>query len=490
MGLVRSKYIAFVFGAGAQTDAYNAAFELPDIISYFLVGGVASISLVTMLNRYREAKDEQGGDRALVIVLNAMLIVLTIGIVVAEVLAPLYTHYKFPGFDPAKAAMCVKLTRIVLPAQLFFFAGGVLASKMLVRKVFLYQAITPLIYNAGIIAGGVFFAHRFGIYSLAIGVLAGVIVGPMGLNAWAALRSGLRWQPIFNLRHPAFLEWLKLSLPLMAGVSLVMADKWILTTFASYDSGGITRLTFAKTLFIAPMGILGQAAGAASLPFFAALYSQRKHTEFAAAVNRSSTRVMAASLLLAAWMAATATPLVDLLFRGGAFSPEAARATATYFVVFTLSIAAWTAQAIYARAFYAAGNTLTPAISGTIVTVLSIPVYYLLFHHIGLIGLAVASDIGITTHALVLATLLHRSKLARVTGLEWGELARSLAAAIASYAGIYALLRFVHLAHSHRNDVLLLALSSIVWLALCWAVLAITGSKLPKQLLSRGKAAA
>ena len=49
LGLVRTKYIAFVFGAGRATDAYNAAFNLPDMINYFLVGGVASITLVSML---------------------------------------------------------------------------------------------------------------------------------------------------------------------------------------------------------------------------------------------------------------------------------------------------------------------------------------------------------------------------------------------------------------------------------------------------------
>ena len=65
MGLVRSKYIAYIFGAGRLTDAYNAAFEMPDMISYFLVGGVASIALITMLSRYREAGDEEGADRAL-----------------------------------------------------------------------------------------------------------------------------------------------------------------------------------------------------------------------------------------------------------------------------------------------------------------------------------------------------------------------------------------------------------------------------------------
>ena len=228
LGLVRTKYIAYVFGAGTTTDAYNAAFNLPDMISYFLVGGVASITLVNILSRYREAGDDAGADRALSIVLNAMLVVLGTGILLGEILAPYYTATFFPKLNHETAALCTHLTRLLLPAQLFFFVGGVLGSRLLVRKIFLYQAITPLIYNLGIILGGVLLSGSLGIDSLAWGVLAGAFVGAAALNLFGAVRGGLRYTPVFNLRHPAFLEWLRLSLPLMIGVSLAMADKWIL----------------------------------------------------------------------------------------------------------------------------------------------------------------------------------------------------------------------------------------------------------------------
>lgn len=484
LGLIRVKYINYIFGAGHQTDAYNAAIEMPDMLAYFLVGGVASISLVTILDRYRAAGDEEGGDRAISIVLNAMIVVFGAAILLAEIFAPLYVHWKFHGFTPENAALTTSLTRILLPAQLFFFIGGVIGSKLLVRKIFIYQAITPLIYNLGIILGAVFLSRRFGIYSLVIGVLAGVILGPAALNAFGAARVGLRYHPIFNFRHPAFVEWLRLSLPLMLGVSLITADKWILSFFASYDTGGISRLTVAKSLFNAPMGILGQAAGAASLPFFSSLFSQQRHGDFAAAVNRAVSRVVAASLIAAAWMIALAPPIVDI-FRGGAFNRADAAETTQYFAIFAISLALWTAQGIYARAFYAARNTLTPAIAGSIITLLAIPVYRLFFHTVGMAGLAIASDVGILTHTLTLAILLHRRKLVPITGLEGGELARSFLAACISFAGVYACVRFLPHGHGYSGDLAIISIASLVWAALCWLVLKLTGSTLPRQLLSR-----
>jgi putative peptidoglycan lipid II flippase len=493
LGLVRTKYIAHVFVTGPETDAYNAAFQLPDMLAYFLVGGVASISLVTILNRYAHAGDEEGGDRALSIVLNAMVVVLSMAIIIAEFAAPLYTHYFFPGFVPPVAALCTSLTRILLPAQLFFFIGGVLGSKLLARRIFLYQALQPLVYNLGIILGAVFLSARFGIYSLAIGAMAGVIAGPAALNAFGAYRNGLRYKPILSLRHPAFLEWLRLTVPLMIGVSLVTADKWILSHFASADSGAITRLTYAKTLFNAPIGILGQAAGAASLPFFSALFAQDRLTGFAAAVNRAASRILAVSLLAGAWMIALASPIVDL-FRGGSFSRADAHATAAYFVIFSFSIALWTVQGIYARAFYAARDTRTPAVAGWIVTLATIPVYKLLFAHFGVIGLAFASDIGIAVQTLTLAILLHTRGLVFVwrpagrsdaTGLEWAEIARAMAAAAAGFAGAAGCVRLIRVPTSHIGDLTLLISGTLAWLILCWAVLAATGSALPRQIMRR-----
>lgn len=484
LGLVRTWYINATFGAGPATDAYNAAFQLPDMLSYFLVGGVASISLLTILNRYRQAGDEAGADHALLIVLNGVAVVLGAAIVVAEIFAPVYTRIAFHDFSPESAALCTHLTRIILPAQLFFFAGGVLGSRLLVRKIFLYQAFGPLVYNLGIILGGVVLSRSIGIDSLAYGVVAGMVLGPAGFAAFGAYRSGWRYKFVFNIGHAVFREWLKLSLPLMMGVSLTYADKWILSYYSSAVPGGLSRLTVAKSLFNAPMTILGSAAGAASLPFFASLFAQGRGFDFAHAVNRSVSRVMATALLAGAWMIALSVPIIDL-FRSGRFSPADAAETSRYFTIFAVSIALWSAQAIYSRSFYAAGNTLTPAIAGWSVTLVSIPIYALLFQGMGVTGLAIASDIGMAISTITLAVLLHKYRLVHIQGLEYGELARALLASLLSYGGIAICLQTLHLAKGHQADFISIAVGTLVWLGISGAVLVATGSKLPNQLLRR-----
>jgi len=490
IGLVRTKYIAYLFGRTAAADAFNSAFQLPDMISYFLVGGAASITFVTMLTRYRDEGRDAEGERAMSVILTTMALILSVAIGLAEWLAPLFGRLLLTGFktDPAKALLWVQLTRILLPAQLCFLAGGVFGSVLLVRKQFSVQAIASLMYGAGPIIGGVLLAHALGVHSLAIGTVAGAFLGPFLLNAVGAHRVGMRYRPILDWSNPGLHEWARMSVPLMLGVSLVSADGWIINYFASYSAGAISLLTYAKSLFNAPVA-LGQAAGAASLPFLASLYGQGNDAEgrapFARAVNASVSRILAFSILLSAFMIAMALPLVDVLLRGGAFHRSDSGTMAVYLGIFSISLCLWSAQAIYARAFYAAGNTLTPMIAGTVVTLISLPVYWSLYRSIGPAGLAVASDVGILIQTLALVVLLHRRGMVPFTGLEFGEIWRSLFAAAAGYAALIGLRHFLPQSTSRLYELGLLVIATIVWVGVSALALKVTGSALPDQLTAR-----
>src|SRR3989441_3464337 len=340
-----------------------------------------------------------------------MTTVLLIGTCLAEIFTPQFERWMFHGFTPQQLQLCVHLTRILLPAQIFFYVGGVISAVLLSHRLFLFPDFGPLIYNVFIILGGMVMGKHLGIASLAYGVLLGSFVGPFLVNAVGAARVGPGYRPSFDVRNPSFREWVRLSIPLMVGVSLITADDWILRYFASNGVGDIARLNYAKRLFAVPIAVLGQATGQASLPFFARLFNEKRLSEFAATVNDSVYRVAAASFLATGWMMAAALPLIDLVYRRGRFLFSDSQTTATYFFWFSLSLALWSAQGLYARAFYAAGDTFTPMAAVTIITGASLPIYSILFHSFGVVGLAFASDIGIGLNLLALAWLRHFRKL-------------------------------------------------------------------------------
>jgi putative peptidoglycan lipid II flippase len=496
IGLVRVKYIVWLFGRGVAADAFNAAFVLPDMISYFLVGGAASITFVTILTRYRESGREAQGERSLSVILTTMYLVLGCAVVLAEILAPWYVHWWFNGFDAGKAALCVQLTRILLPAQLCFFAGGVFGAVLLVRKQFSVQAVAPLIYGLGTIVGGVLLVKRIGVSSLAVGTLGGAICGPFLLNAIFARRAGARYRMILDWQDEGLREWVRLSLPLMAGVSLVTADNWIIAHFASTIGGAVSLMSYAKQLFTAPMAMLAQAAGAASLPFFASLWTQDRHFEFATGVADSVSRVSSLGLLAASGMIALGQPAIDLIFTGGRFSSADSRECAVYFAVFSISLFLWSAQAIYARAFYAAGNTFVPMVAGTVVTLVSLPIYAALYHILGATGLAFASDIGIFMQTILIALLLHKRRMVSLASLDYSEMGRCLLAGIISGVAaallalaLSSLFSHLHGMNPHRQarltDTAILVAGTALWLVLVKWILEKTGSALPRVAMKR-----
>jgi putative peptidoglycan lipid II flippase len=210
-------------------------------------------------------------------------------------------------------------------------------------------------------------------------------------------------------------------------------------------------------------------------------------------VNDSVYRVGAASLLASAWMMVAALPLIDLVYRRGKFLFADTQTSAVYFFWFSLSLACWAAQGLYARAFFAAGDTLTPMIAVSVITLVSLPMYSFLFHTFGVVGLAWASDIGIGVNLVTLAFLLHYRKLVPLDGLRWRELGK--AALVALLAGGIALevARVVPLATAGRGsrgaDFVQLALVSLTWAAAVAGGLWVLHSELPGDLRRRKVAA-
>src|SRR2546425_12471890 len=228
--------------------------------------------------------------------------VLGVGVILTDIFTRPISRQLFKGFSPQQLELCVHLTRILLPAQIFFYVGGVVSAVLLSQRLFLFPAFGPLVYNVFIILGGVVLSRPLGISSLAYGALAGSFLGPFLVNAIGAARIGTGYSISFDVRNPAFREWVRLSIPLMLGVSLVTADDWILRYFASGAVGDITRLNYAKRLFAVPIAVLGQATSQASLPFFARLFGEKRMQEFAETVNGSIYRIIATSLLATALM--------------------------------------------------------------------------------------------------------------------------------------------------------------------------------------------
>ena len=409
LGFFRDWTLAHQIGSNAATDAYNAAFTLPDFLNYLIAGGSLSVTFIPVFAKYAAEKREEEGWGVFSTVVTVMGFALVALVLAGEVFAPHIVNWIAPGFSPDQRARVVFLTRLMLPAQFFFYEGSILSAVQYAKGQFVVPSLAPLIYNIGIILGGVLLSPRIGITGFAVGVLGGALCGNFLLQIYGARRAGAIYSPSFNVRHPGFWLFLKLSVPIMLAVSLSFADDWIIRYFCSFlQAASITWLTYAKNLMRVPLGLVGQGVGVASFPFLAQLYSEKKFEDLNRVLNTTFKGIMFLLLPISALTIAQSLPLLHLVFSHTRMHDADLAATAQTLAYFSIGMFAWGAQYILARGFYATRDTVTPAVVGTLITALNIPVYWWLSQRMQHLGLALASSLGIIVYTIVLFVLLNR----------------------------------------------------------------------------------
>jgi putative peptidoglycan lipid II flippase len=409
LGFLRDWTVAHQIGSNAATDAYYAAFTLPDFLNYLVAGGSLSLIFIPVFTKYVAEGAEDEAWHVFSTVLTFMGLVLVALVIAAEIWAPELVRAIAPGFNPAEKARAVALTRLMLPAQICFYLGGVLAAVQYAQAQFVVPSLAPIIYNLAIILGGVLLSSRLGVAGFSVGVLAGALTGNFLLQIYGARRAGARFRPNLDLRHPGFRLFLRLAIPIMLALSLVFTDDWIMRWFGSYlHPASISWLTYGKNLMRVPLGVVGQAVGVASFPFLAQLYSEGRFDELNRTLDSTLRGLILLLVPLSALTIAESRPLVYFVYSHTRLRPADLDATATTLMLFSLGLFAWGAQSIVARGFYAARDTLTPAVVGTLLTVLNLPIYWALVRRFEYAGLALASSIGIVVYTLILFALLKR----------------------------------------------------------------------------------
>jgi len=432
LGFFREWAIAHQVGATGVTDAYYAAFTIPDILNYLLAGGALSITFIPVFLEYFATERKEEAWAVFSTVLTVMTSVLIVLVIVAEIYAETLTGWIAPGFSPEQRQTVTYLTRIMLPAQGFFFLGGVLSAVQYAQGRFLVPSLAPLIYNGLIISAGMLLARSIGIQAFSWGVLAGSFLGNFLIQVYGVHTLSARFRLSFDVTHPGFRRFIRLSLPIMLGFSLIFVDDWAIRWFGSFlVPASITWLGYGKTLMRVVVAIFGQAAGVASYPIMARLVAEKKWDEMKGGLEEAMRHVILTIVPLSVLAAVLSRQIVYFLFSRTRLGPTDIEQTALAMTLFLIGAAAWGVQAILGRGFYALGDTLTPTLIGTGLALAWLPIYWYSAQGYEHLGLAAASSLGIILYALVLWIVLYRRLEIPLSGVA-GFFARTTAASTAA----------------------------------------------------------
>jgi len=417
LGYAREAALASQLGASAATDAYYAAFQIPDLLNYFLAGGALSIAFVPFYTRVLAQQGAAAAEALLAKVTGTMGALTLAATVVLWWQADALIALQFPRFAPQTQALTVRLTRIVLPAQVFFIAGGILRAALMAHGRFATQALAPLLYNGAIIAGGLAFGPQYGAEGFAWGALVGAAFGAFGV-AWLDARIGLGLRSWFRVTpfDKQVLHYLAVAAPLMLGISLTTTDEWYDRWFGGLLAAGtVAQLAYARRLMQLPVAVVGQAIATAALPTLSRLWSEGKREALDEVMQTTLQVGLGLSVLAAAASIVFAAPIVEVVYRRGAFSAADAAAVTSLLRAFSIGIPAWVLQQIAVRAFYARNDTWRPMLLGTVLSLAAIPLYLAFGPRWGAVGLAWAGVIAMLANTLV--TLLLARRLHGAPGL-------------------------------------------------------------------------
>lgn len=360
LSLFRDRLFASRFGASAELDVYYAAFKIPDVVFALVASLVSAYVLIPRLATYM-----QGGERARArkLIGEAATFLLVAGGVLALTLAfaaPWILTLVFPTIMAGEFAReFVLLSQVLLLQPILLGLSGVFGSATQLDRRFLLFALSPILYNAGIILGVLLWYPAFGLIGIGYGVLAGAGLH-LAVNIPVLLRTKL-W-PTFRLPTPQTL-WsiVRDSIPRSLALSMGSLSLLLLTVIAArVGEGSVATLTLASNLAAVPLSLIGAAYATAAFPVLAEQIGQEKRDAFTQTISTALRHIIFWSSVAMVLAIVLRAYVVRVIYGAGAFDWDDTRLTAAVLAVLAVGLLAQGITLLCSRAFYAAGRSWNP----------------------------------------------------------------------------------------------------------------------------------
>lgn len=368
LALARDRLLAHEFGASVTLDLYYAAFRIPDLI-FVATGALVSVYiLIPELVRRADADQKKYIDTVLI----GFFVLAVLASSLAALFAPTILSLLFPEYSGAQSDTLVMLTRLILIQPIILGLSNILAAITQARHRYAIYALSPLLYNIGIIGGIVFLYPLWGLAGLAYGVIAGACLHLL-VQVPSVMRDGFfaklpRFSEVSALWHTA-----RVSVPRALALSMnQIAFLGLITIGATLASGSVAVFMFAYNLQAVPLAIIGASYSVAAFPTLALALSRGERNEFINHVAIAARYVFFWSIPASALILILRAYIVRVILGTGAFDWTDTRLTAAAFALLSFSLVSQGIALLLVRGYYAAGKTFVPfaVAAGTMVLTL------------------------------------------------------------------------------------------------------------------------
>jgi putative peptidoglycan lipid II flippase len=444
LGLVREQIFALTLGAGVYSDAFLAAFRIPNLLRDLFAEGALSTAFVptyvsTLKNESRAAAYALA---------NRVLSTLTIYLGTIAVLGMLFPQpvvsLVATGFGPEKAALCQQLVRIMMPFLPAISLAVVAMGALNAEERYTAPALASSMFNVVAILGGaaVYFIAPGGRIAVVVWASLTIVGGlaQLGIQIPTLWRMGFRPKllPDLRLRDAGTRRIAALMAPATLGVAAVQINVVINSSFASLVSdGAISWLSYAFRLMQLPIGVFGVAVGTTSLTHLSRDAAARDWEALRATLRRGLRMVLFLTVPSTMGLALLGVPIIRLIYQHGRFTSAATLATANALSGYALGLVSYAAIKVVAPAFYALGRTRVPLIASVSAVAANLVWNYATFHRFGHVGLAVGTSLAATVNLTVLLVAFQLQIRGLFTRDFFGAVTRILLAALVMAATVW-----------------------------------------------------
>ncbi len=424
VGLLRRILVAQAFGAGAELDAFIAANRVSETLFNLVAGGALGSAFIPTFTGLLAKDENESAWKLASAIANWVALVLSLLAALAAFFAPqIVRHALAPGFsaNPEQFALTVSLLRIQLFSAILFGLSGLVMGILNSHQVFLIPALTPSMYQLGMIFGVLVLVPQMGIYGLAWGVVIGALFHLL-LQVPILIKQRGTYSLTLGFGNAATSEVIRLMGPRLLGVAVVQLNFWVNIWLASrMAAGSVAAIEYGFALMLMAQVAIAQSIATAAMPTFAAQYALGKLDEVRHSLSASIRGVLLLSVPAAVGLIILRMPLITLLYQRGEFDSRSTELVAWALLWYAIGLVGHSVMEILARAFYALHDTKTPVLVGigamSLNVVFSIA-FAALFERIGWMphgGLALANSLA-TALEMVLLMILMRKRLGRLEG--------------------------------------------------------------------------
>lgn len=377
LAIVRDRLLAHTFGAGSELDLYYAAFRIPDLLFVLFASVLSVYVLLPFVNRYTEEANKANGVMVLSQIFTLFLYVYALVAGALAWFAPWYVPNFFPGFTGEYESLILML-RILLLQPFLLGLSSLCGVVTQMNHRFVLYALSPLLYNLGIILGIILLYPIFGLTGLIIGVVIGAL-GHLLIQVPFVVKSEYSFSLIPKIQWRLIGKVLVVSVPRALTLSI---NQLVLLVFIGMASvmaaGSVSVFQFAFNLQSVPLAIIGMSYSVAAFPTLSNLHVKKDGYGFNLQIITALRHIIFWSVPIVGLIIILRAQIVRVLLGSGEFDWSDTRLTAAILAIFVLSLIAQSALLLLIRAFYAGGRTIIPLIIALVSGAFSIVLAYVL----------------------------------------------------------------------------------------------------------------